>query len=161
MLGLVCEHWGSGDVADGVDAGDVGLAVAVDHDTAAVGFDAELFEAEILDVADHADRRDHTLELGRDRLALAVVDRGDDAVGLLLEFRHLGRGQDLDSLLLEALAGEAGNLGVPTGRICGNTSTTVTSEPMVWKNEANSMPIAPEPTTSSDFGIRSGTIASK
>jgi len=32
---------------------------------------------------------------------------------------------------------------------------------MVWKNEANSMPIAPEPTTSSDFGILSGTIASK
>ena len=48
-----------------------------------------------------------------------------------------------------------------TGRICGSTSTTVTSEPMVWKNEANSMPIAPEPTTSSDFGILSGTIASK
>ena len=24
---------------------------------------------------------------------------------------------------------------------------------MVWKNDANSMPIAPEPTTSSDFGI--------
>ncbi|MHC2789720.1 hypothetical protein ACVMBZ_008972 [Bradyrhizobium liaoningense] len=48
-----------------------------------------------------------------------------------------------------------------TGRICGSTSTTVTSEPMVWKKEANSMPIAPEPTTSSDFGIRSGTIASK
>ena len=48
-----------------------------------------------------------------------------------------------------------------TGRICGSTSTTVTSAPMVWKNDANSMPIAPEPTTSSDFGIRSGTIASK
>ena len=48
-----------------------------------------------------------------------------------------------------------------TGRICGNTSTTVTSEPSVRKNEANSMPIAPEPMTSSDFGIFSGTIASK
>ncbi len=48
-----------------------------------------------------------------------------------------------------------------TGRICGSTSTTVTSAPSVRKNEANSMPIAPEPTTSSDFGTRSGTIASK
>ena len=48
-----------------------------------------------------------------------------------------------------------------TGRICGSTSTTVTSEPMVRKNEANSMPMAPEPITSSDFGTRSGTMASK
>ena len=48
-----------------------------------------------------------------------------------------------------------------TGRICGSTSTTVTSAPSVRKNEANSMPMAPEPTTSSDFGTRSGTIASK
>ena len=48
-----------------------------------------------------------------------------------------------------------------TGRICGSTSTTVTSAPSVRKNEANSMPMAPEPTTSSDFGIAGGTIASK
>ena len=48
-----------------------------------------------------------------------------------------------------------------TGRICGSTSTTVTSEPSVRKNEANSMPMAPEPITSSDFGIAGGTIASK
>ena len=32
---------------------------------------------------------------------------------------------------------------------------------MVRKNEANSMPIAPEPITSSDFGILGGTMASK
>ena len=32
---------------------------------------------------------------------------------------------------------------------------------MERKNDANSMPIAPEPTTKSDFGIFSGTIASK
>jgi hypothetical protein len=48
-----------------------------------------------------------------------------------------------------------------TGRICGSTSTTVTSAPMVRKNDANSTPIAPDPTTSSDFGIRSGIMASK
>ncbi|MGY3082320.1 hypothetical protein ACVWZZ_008728 [Bradyrhizobium sp. LM6.10] len=112
MLGLVREHRGTRDVADGIDAGDVGVAVAVDHDDAAIGFDAELFEAEILDIADDADRRDHPLELGRDRLALAVVDGGDDAVGLLLQLRDLGRGHDLDALLLETLAGKAGDLGV-------------------------------------------------
>ncbi len=48
-----------------------------------------------------------------------------------------------------------------TGRICGRISTTVTSEPSVRKKEANSMPIAPEPMTSSDFGSSGGTIASK
>ena len=48
-----------------------------------------------------------------------------------------------------------------TGRICGSTSTTVTSAPIVWKKEANSMPMAPEPITSSDFGMDSGTMASK
>ena len=89
MLGLVRQHRRACDVADGVDAGHVGLAVAVDHDAAAVGFDAEFFQAEVFDVADHADRRNHPLELDRLRL-LAVVDGGDDAVGLLLEFRHFG-----------------------------------------------------------------------
>ena len=48
-----------------------------------------------------------------------------------------------------------------TGRICGSTSTTVTSEPSARKNEANSMPIAPDPITSSDLGIAAGAIASK
>ncbi len=91
MLGLVSQHGRTCDVADSVDARNVGLAVAVDDDDAAVGLHPELFEAEILDIADDADRRDHALELGRDRLALAVVDGGDDAVGLLLELDHLGR----------------------------------------------------------------------
>ncbi len=89
MLGLVRQHRRACDVADGVDAGNVGLAVAVDHDAAAVGLDAELLQPKALDVADHADRRDHPLELDRLRL-LAVVDGGDDAVGLLLEFCDFG-----------------------------------------------------------------------
>ncbi len=82
-------------------------------------------------------------------------------VGLLVELRHLRAGDDLDALLLESLARKAAISASSTGRICGSTSTTVTSAPMVRKNEANSMPIAPEPMTSSDFGIVSGTIASK
>ena len=61
----------------------------------------------------------------------------------------------------KALRAKAAISASSTGRICGSTSTTVTSEPMVRKNEANSMPMAPDPITSSDFGIRSGTIASK
>ncbi len=48
-----------------------------------------------------------------------------------------------------------------TGRIRSNTSTTVTLAPSVLKKLANSMPMAPEPMTSSDFGMVSGTRASK
>ena len=48
-----------------------------------------------------------------------------------------------------------------TGRMRSMTSTTVTSAPMLRKNDANSMPMAPEPTTSSDFGSEGGTIASR
>ena len=42
----------------------------------------------------------------------SVVDGGGDAVGLLVELRHLGAGHDLDALLLEALAREGRDLGV-------------------------------------------------
>ena len=48
-----------------------------------------------------------------------------------------------------------------TGRIRSNTSITVTLAPKVLKKLANSMPMAPEPMTSSDLGMVSGTRASK
>ena len=81
-------------------------------DGAALGLHAELFQAEVLDVADDADGRDDALDGERLRAALAVVDGGGDAVGLLVELGHLGAGHDLDALLLEALAREGGDLGV-------------------------------------------------
>ena len=88
VLGLVREHRRPGDVADGVDAGHVGAAEAVGDDDAALGLHAELLEAEVLDVADHADGRDHPLDGERLRAAFAVVDRRRDAVGLLVELRR-------------------------------------------------------------------------
>ena len=60
-----------------------------------------------------------------------------------------------------ALRAKAAISASSAGRICGSTSTTVTSAPNVRKKEANSIPIAPEPMTSSDFGTRSGAMASK
>jgi hypothetical protein len=66
------------------------------------------------DVSDHADGRDHPLELDRLRL-LAVVDGGNDAVGLLLKFCDFGIREDLDALLLELLARQPRNLGVLDG----------------------------------------------
>jgi len=116
MLGLVRKHWRPGDVADGIDAGHVGLAIAIDHDAAAIGFDAELFQSKIFDVADHADRRDHAVDFDALRLALAVIDGGDHAVALLLQFCHLGAAEDFDALLLEALARQGRDLGVLYGQ---------------------------------------------
>ena len=46
-----------------------------------------------------------------------------------------------------------------TGSTRSITSTTVVSAPMVLKKLANSIPIAPEPITSSFLGIRLGTSA--
>src|SRR6266851_3766950 len=103
VLGLVRQHRGTSDVAYGVDAGHAGPAVAIDHDAAAFGLDAEFFQSEIFDIADHADSRNHPIEFDRLRL-LAVVDGGDHAVGLFFELCHLGIGEDLDALLLEPLA---------------------------------------------------------
>ncbi len=52
MFGLVGEHRRAGDIADGVNAGDIGLAEAIGDDAAAIGLNAKLFEPEILSVAD-------------------------------------------------------------------------------------------------------------
>jgi hypothetical protein len=52
VLGLVGQHRRAGDIADRIDAGHIGLAVAVDDDEAAVGLDAERFQPEIFDIAD-------------------------------------------------------------------------------------------------------------
>ena len=112
VLGLVREQRRAGDVADGVNARHIGLARAVDDDGAALGLHAEFFQAEILDIADDADGRNDAIDGERLRAALAVVDGRDDAVGLLVELRHLGAGEDLDALLLEALAREGGDLGI-------------------------------------------------
>ena len=38
------------------------------------------------------------------------------------------------------------------GRICGRDESSVTREPQLWKNSANSQPVAPAPTTSSCSG---------
>ena len=62
MLGLVRQHRRPRDIADGVDARHIGLAIAIDDDGAAIGFHAELFEPEIFDIADHADGRDHAID---------------------------------------------------------------------------------------------------
>jgi hypothetical protein len=62
MLGLVRQHRRAGDIADRIDAGNIGAAVAVGLDCAALDLHAECLEAKVLDIADHADGRDHPLD---------------------------------------------------------------------------------------------------
>src|SRR5262249_27137395 len=54
VLGLMRQHRGTCDIADGVDAGHVGPAQTVDHDAAAFRLDAELFQPKVFDIADDA-----------------------------------------------------------------------------------------------------------
>ena len=55
VLGLVRQHRWSRDIADGVDARNIGFAQAVDHDNAAVDLDPEFLKPEVFGVADHAE----------------------------------------------------------------------------------------------------------
>ena len=116
VLGLVRQERRAGNIADGVNAGHVGLAGAIGDDRAALGLHAELFQPEILDIADNPYRGNDPLNGERQRAALAVVDSCGDAVGLLIELRHFGAGVNFDALLLKTLAREGGDLGVLDGK---------------------------------------------
>ena len=112
MLGLVRQHRRAGDIADGIDARHIGAAIAVDDDAAAVGLDAERFEAEIFDIALHADGGDQPV--GGDLSSLAVLgfDSRRDRVRALDHFGHFGVGDDFQAGFFQHLAGKGGNLRV-------------------------------------------------
>src|SRR5664280_2479669 len=111
MLGLVRQHRRTGDVADGIDARHIGPIELIDGNDAAISLDAEFFEPEIFDVADDAHCRDDAL--GGDGLRFAALfDSRGDTGALFLELRDFGIGQNLDALLLEALACQPGDLRV-------------------------------------------------
>ena len=112
VLGLVGEHRRAGDVPDRVEAGHVGAAEPVGDDDAPLDRHAELVQADPLDVADDPHRRDQLLRRQRLGLAVRALDRGGHRIGALLDLGYLGPGEDLDALLLEALAGEPGDLGI-------------------------------------------------
>src|SRR6516165_7784869 len=161
MFGLVRQKRRTGDIADGVDSGHVGFAHPIDDNRAAIGFHSKFFQAEVFDIADDSDGRDDALS--RERLcptlpsSIVAVTLSD----FLSSFVTLAPVKILMPCFSKLLRAKAAISVSSTGRICGNTSTTVTSAPSVRKKEANSIPIAPEPMTRSDFGIRSGTMASK
>ncbi|MNL43770.1 hypothetical protein D3C87_1662990 [compost metagenome] len=106
------QHRRAGDVADGPDALDIGLAIAVDDNGAALGLDANRFQPKPLDIALHADGRDQLVTSDLLGLAVLGLDMGDDAVLGLFDLGDLGFGQELDAALFQPLAGEARNLGI-------------------------------------------------
>src|SRR5262249_2863945 len=115
MLGFVRQQRRTGDIADRVNSRYVGFAQSTDDNTPGMGFHAELFQAEILDIADASNRRNDALDCERLRSALAVLDGCGDAVRFFIELGHFGAGEDLDALFFEALARKAGDLGILNG----------------------------------------------
>ena len=81
MLGFVRQHRGPGNIADGIDAGNVGASQAVGPHQATIGFDAELFQSQMFGAADHTDSGNQpigaelflTSVLGRDNCFNAVL----------------------------------------------------------------------------------------
>ena len=70
--------------------------------------DLGTFEADVLDVADDADRRNHALDGELARFSVLFDGRGDLALALL-EGLDRGPGQDGHALFFEGLVGEGGN----------------------------------------------------
>ncbi|MNS79726.1 hypothetical protein D3C72_1133880 [compost metagenome] len=106
---LVRQPGRAGAVADGVEALDVGLAVAVGLDVAAVQFDAQRLQADAVGVGGDADGRD--ADLGLQRLGLAVHFNSDlHTLGILGHLSDLGADLELDAALLERLLRGLGDL---------------------------------------------------
>ena len=109
MFGLVGQHWRASHIANGIDAIDIGFAVTVDHHTAAIGLDAELFKAEAFDIALDTNSGDQTVCLNHLCLAVLGFNGGFDRIGTLVDLGDLGFGDDFHALFFQRLAGNAGN----------------------------------------------------
>src|SRR5271165_4318704 len=112
MLGLVRKQRWAGDIPDGINPWHAGAVKRIDHNRTTLRLYAYLFEAKTLDISGHPDRGDGSLEVEPLHTALSIVDGCADAIGFLIELGHLGPGEYLDSLLLELLARECGNLDI-------------------------------------------------
>ena len=111
-LGHVGELQLAGDVADGVDAVDVGAHVVVDVDRAAVGeLDAGVLQAEALDAGTEADGHEDLVH--GDRLGLPAVlllDLHVHRVTVVGDLGGLVPGEELDAELLVVLGDLLGDL---------------------------------------------------
>ena len=111
FLGLVRQHGAAHHVAHGPDAGQVGLAVTVDHDGAAlIELQAHGFGVQANRVGHAADRHDELVNLKRLGFALGVGVSNADALLGRLDVANLHAQLDLQALLVERLLGFLGNL---------------------------------------------------
>ncbi len=155
VLGLVRQHRAGDDVADGVDAGDVGLEMVIDDDAAAlVLLDAERFEAEAFGVGHAADRDQH--DIGLDRLRRAAPAAGSTFT--LSIFPDVSTAVTFDDSLnvMPCFCSMRWNWLATSpsmpGRMRSRNSTIVTSAPSRRHTEPSSSPMMPAPTTSSFCG---------
>ena len=115
-LGDVCELELRGDVADRVDAVDVGAHEVVDCDGAAFGeLDAGVLESEALDAGSEADRHEHAVDGDLSVVALGVLVGNGDVVAVVGDGLDSGGGQDLHAELLVLLGDLLGDVDVFVG----------------------------------------------
>ena len=55
MLGLMCQHWRAGHIADREDAGYICIPQTVGYDAPSIHFNPESFKPQTFDIADNAD----------------------------------------------------------------------------------------------------------
>jgi hypothetical protein len=134
-------------------AGQVGAAVVVHHDGAAlVELQAHGFGVQAGGVGHAADRDDELVDLQRLRLALGVGVGDADALLAGLDLADLHAQLDLQALLGEGLVRLLGDLLVHRAQEGGQASSTVTSAPRRRHTEPISRPITPEPIRPSFLG---------
>ena len=116
-LGHVGELQFGGDVADGVDALDVGAHEVVDRDGAAVGqLDACVLQAEALDSRREADGHEDLVDGEFAVVVLGVLVGDGHAVAVVGDRLHLGGRHHLDAELLVLLGDGLGGVGVLVGQ---------------------------------------------
>ena len=87
MLGFMGQHRRTGNVANRIDAFDIGATIFINDDAATVGFDAKLFKAEILDIALNTNSRNDTVGLDDFSLAALFLDGSLNSIAALLDAR--------------------------------------------------------------------------
>src|SRR5882724_8023062 len=109
MARLVRQPRGADEIADGIDPGLAGAQPFIDDDVRFLDRDTGVFEADVLDIADDADREDDALDLQLAPLPSPFDTGGDTLVGAL-ECRDRRSGVNPEPLLFERLASERRDL---------------------------------------------------
>ncbi len=105
---LVGQPGRSGAVADGIQALDIGLAVAVVFQVAAIHLDAKRLQTEVFGVGDDTDGDDTAFGFQHFRFT-ADLDRDFYAGSEFLDLGHLGANAELEAALFESLLSFGGD----------------------------------------------------